>query len=125
MESGKVIMTLWVSWETLVKLVIELDPADAENAQDMGGKRIPQGMNEFEKEEVAKSSPVVKNKLNEWLDWLVDYVPEPIKNDASEGFLRAKNSIQRLYDGVKKTLKGDVEEQTQTEDNVDLKPHKK
>ena len=74
-------------------------------------------MDEFEKEEMKKSRPVVKIKLHERHDWLVDYVPEPIKNAASKVFLRAKNSILGLYDGVKKTLK------RQTEDNTDLTAH--
>ena len=38
----------------------------------------PQEMDEFEKEEMRKTQPVVKNRLNEWYDWLVDYVPKPI-----------------------------------------------
>ena len=63
-------------------------------------------MDEFEKEEVKKSRPVVKNKLNEWHDWLVDHVPKPIKNAVSKK-IRLKNSILGLYDGVKNALKGD------------------
>ena len=80
-------------------------------------------MDEFEKEEVKKSRPVVKNKLNEWHDWLVDHVPKPIKNVVSKKILRLKNSILGLYDGVKNALKGDVWNQKQTEDNTDLTPH--
>ena len=88
----------------------------------------PQEMDEFEKEEMKKSRPVVKNKLNEWYDWLVDYVPRPIKNVVSKAFLRAKNSILRLYDGAKKTLKGYVQgeaekENQEEEEDVDLTPH--
>ena len=49
-----------------------------------------QKMNEFEKEEMKKVRPVAKNKLNEWYDWLVDYVPKPIKNVVSKAFSRAK-----------------------------------
>ena len=65
---------------------------------------------------MKKSKPVVKNKLNEWHNWLDDHIPKPIKNAVDEAFLRLKNSILRLYDGVKKTLKG------KTEDNTDLTP---
>ena len=89
----------------------------------------PQEMDEFQKEEMKKSRPVVKNKLNEWYDWLVNYVPEPIKNAVSKAFLRAKNSILRLYDGAKKTLKGDVQSeaekknQEEEKEDVDLTPH--
>ena len=63
---------------------------------------------------------MVKHKLNEWHDWLVDYVPKPIKNAAGKAFLRAKSSILELYDGVKITLKGDVGKKKQTKDNTDL-----
>ena len=47
----------------------------------------PQEMDEFEKEEIRKSRPVVKNRLNEWYDWLVDYAPKPINpiQDRGEG----------------------------------------
>ena len=50
----------------------------------------PQEMDEFEKEEMKKSRAVAKNKLNEWHDWLVDYVPKPIKNGICKAFLRTK-----------------------------------
>ena len=46
----------------------------------------PQEMDEFEKEELKKSRPVAKNSLNERYDWLVDYVPNPIKNAVSKAF---------------------------------------
>ena len=52
---------------------------------------------------------MVKNKINAWYDWLIDYVPKPIKNAVSNAFPRTKNSILRLYDGAQKTLTGDVE----------------
>ena len=32
----------------------------------------PQEMDEFGKEEMKKSRPMVKNKLTEWYDWLID-----------------------------------------------------
>ena len=87
----------------------------------------PQGMDEFEKEEMKNSRLVVKNKLNEWYDWLVDYIPKPIKNGVSKAFLRWENSILWLYDGAKKTLKGDAESEARKENqkqDVDLTPHK-
>ena len=49
---------------------------------------------------------MVKNELNQWYDWLVDYVPKLIKNVVGKAFSRAKNSILRLHDGAKKTLRG-------------------
>ena len=87
----------------------------------------PQEMDEFEKEEIKKSMPVVKNRLNEWYDWLVDYVPKPIKNAVSKAFSKANNSILGLYDRAKKTLKDiaekEAQEEKQQEEDVDLTPH--
>ena len=83
-------------------------------------------MDEFEKEEMAKIRLVVKKKLKKWYDWLVNYVPKPIKNVVSKAFLKAKSSVLRLYDGAKKTLKGDVEseaEKENQEEDVNLKAH--
>ena len=56
------------------------------------GKIIPspQEMDEFEEEEMKKGRSVVKNKLNDWYDWLVDYVPKPIKNTVSKVFFKGK-----------------------------------
>ena len=39
-------------------------------------------------------------------------------------FLKAENSVVGLNDGIKKTLKGDVENHKQTGDNTDLTPYK-
>ena len=47
-------------------------------------------MDEFEKEEMKKSRPVVKDKLNESYDWLVDHVPKPIKNAVSKKKFKVK-----------------------------------
>ena len=130
MGSAKIIMTLWVRWKKPLESLIELDPEDLEHAQDTEGNTSdkgrpalsvnpsPQEMDEFEKQEMKKGRSVVKNKLKKRYDWYVDYVPKPIKTAASKAFLRAKNSILGLYDGVKKTLKG------QAEDNTDLTAHK-
>ena len=48
----------------------------------------PQEMDEFEKEDITKGWPVVKNRLNKWHDWLVDHVPKSIKNTVGKAFLR-------------------------------------
>ena len=77
-------------------------------------------MDEFEKEEMKKGRSLVKNKLNEWYDWLVDHVPKPIKNAADKIFLELKKSIIRLYDGVKKTLNGQTEYNTAYENEGDI-----
>ena len=83
----------------------------------------PRGIDEFEKEEIKKSMSVVKNKLNKWHDWLVDYVPKPFKNAVGKTFSRVKSSILGLYDGAKNALKGGVGNQKQAEDNTDLTTH--
>ena len=87
----------------------------------------PQEMDEFEREEMKKGRPVVIYRLNKWYDWLVDYVQKSIKNSISKTFTKAKNSILRLYDGAKKTLKDivekEAEEEQQQEEDVDLTPH--
>ena len=112
MGSAKKIMTLWVIWKKPIVLLIDLDPEEGYigvNTGDKGKPAPPVGTSPQEiDEEMKKSRPLVKNKLNEWHDWLVDYIPKSIKNAEGKAFLRAKNSIQGLYDGVKKTLKGDV-----------------
>ena len=66
--SAKIIMTLWVRWKKPIKLLVDLDPEDLEDAQgtgvNSGDKRGPDphlSTNPQEKEEV-------KNKLNEWHD---------------------------------------------------------
>ena len=65
----------------------------------------PQEMNEFETEVIKKSRRVVKSRLSKLHKWLYDHTPKPIKNAVDKAFLRLKNSILRLYDGAKKTLK--------------------
>ena len=117
MGSPKIMMTLWVRWEKCIMQLIDLDPEDLEDAGDKGRSvppvnPSPEKMDEFEKEEMKKSRPLVKNKLNDWYGWLVDRVPKPIKNAASKNFLELKNSILRLYDTLKKTLNGQTEDNT-------------
>ena len=52
------------------------------------GKPSPQVMDIFEKQEMSKSRPQVKGKLNKWkwYDWLINHVPKPIKDGASKAF---------------------------------------
>ena len=64
--------------------------------------RSPQEMDELGKEEMKKTRPVVKSRLSELYDWLLDYVPRPFKKAVKKSFLRMKNSIMSLYDGAKK-----------------------
>ena len=48
-------------------------------------KPSPQKMDIFEQQEISKSRPQVKTKLNKWYDWLINHVPKAIKNGASKG----------------------------------------
>ena len=79
---------------------------------------------------MKKSRLVVKNKLSELYDQLMDYTPKPIKKTVDKVFLGMKNSIMSLYDGARKTLKNIVEkeaeeeqQQEEEEGDVNLTPH--
>ena len=86
----------------------------------------PESMDIFEQQEMMKNRSVVKNKLNEWYDWLVGYVPKPIKEPVGNAFSKVKNSVMKLYEKGKKTLLREVEEEAEKEhenENVeDLTP---
>lgn len=58
---------------------------------------------------MARRRRVVKSKLSEWYNWLVDFVPEPIKSAINKGFSTVKNIILNLYNDSKKTLKYTME----------------
>ena len=49
---------------------------------------------------MSKSRPQVKSKLNKWYDWLINRVPKPIKDGASEAFKTFKDKVMRLYNRV-------------------------
>ena len=49
-------------------------------------KPTQQEMDIFEQQEMSKSRPQVKSKLNKWYDWLINHVPKPIKDGASKAF---------------------------------------
>ena len=63
-------------------------------------KPSPQEMNIFEQQEMSKSRPQVKTKLNKWYDWLINHVPKPIKDGASRAFETFKDKVMGLYDRV-------------------------
>ena len=81
-------MTLWVIWKKPIVLLIDLDPEEGYigvNTGDKGRPAPPVGTSPQEiDEEMKKSRPLVKNKLNEWHDWLVDLYQNQLK------MLRAK-----------------------------------
>ena len=63
-------------------------------------KPSPQEMDIFEQQEMSKSRPQVKGKLNEWYDWLINHVPKPIKDGASKAFKTFKDKVMGLYNRV-------------------------
>ena len=63
-------------------------------------KPSPQEMDIFEQQEMSKSRPQVKGKLNKWYDWLINHVRKPIKDGASKAFKTFKDKVMRLYNRV-------------------------
>ena len=59
-----------------------------------------QEMDIFERQEMNKSRPQVKNKLNKWYDWLINHVPKPIRDGASIAFKTFKDKVMGLYNRV-------------------------
>ena len=60
----------------------------------------PQEMDIFKQQEMSKSRPQLKSKLNKWYDWLINHVPKPIKDGASRAFKTFKDKIMGLYNRV-------------------------
>ena len=63
-------------------------------------KPSPQEMDIFEQQEMNKSRPQVKTKLNKWYNWLINYVPKPIKDGASKAFKTFEDKVMGLYNMV-------------------------
>ena len=63
-------------------------------------KPSPQEMDIFEQQEMSKSQPQVKGKLNKWYNWLINHVPKPIKDGASKAFKTFKDKVIGLYNRV-------------------------
>ena len=63
-------------------------------------KPSPQEMDIFKQQEISKSRPQVKTKLNKWYDWLINHVPKPIKDGASKAFKTFKDKVMGLYNRV-------------------------
>ena len=57
-------------------------------------------MDIFEQQEMSKSRPQVKRKLNDCYDWLVNHVPKTVKDKASRAFKTFKDKIMGLYNRV-------------------------
>ena len=59
-------------------------------------KPTQQEMDIFEQQEMSKSRPQVKSKLNKWYKWLINHVPKLIKDGASRAFKTFKDKIMGL-----------------------------
>ena len=59
-----------------------------------------QEMDIFEQQEMSKSCPQVKNKLDSWYGWLVNHFPKTVKDKASRAFKTFKDKIMGLYNRV-------------------------
>ena len=57
-------------------------------------------MDIFKQQEISKSRPQVKTKLNKWYDWLINHVPKPIKDGTSKAFKTFKDKVMGLCNGV-------------------------
>ena len=60
----------------------------------------PLEMDIIEEQEMSKSRPQVKSKLNDWYDWLINHVPKAIKDKGSRAFKTFKDKIMGLYNMV-------------------------
>ena len=63
-------------------------------------KHSPQEMDIFEQQEMSKSRPQVKGKLNKWYDLLINHVPKPVKDGACKAFKTFKDKVMGLYNRV-------------------------
>ena len=63
-------------------------------------KPSPQEMDIFEQQEMSKSRPEVKGKLNKWYDLLINHVPKPVKDGACKAFKTFKDKVMGLYNRV-------------------------
>ena len=63
-------------------------------------KPTQQEMDIFEQQEMSKSRPQVKSKLNKWYDWLKNHIPKTNKDGASKAFKTFKDKIMELYSRV-------------------------
>ena len=81
-------------------------------------KPSPQEMDIFEQQEMSKSRPQVKTKLNRWYDWLINHVPKPIKDGASKAFKTFKDKVMGLYNRVT----GSIGNETRIKEPKPFKP---
>ena len=76
-------------------------------------------MDIFKQQEISKSRPQVKTKLNKWYDWLINHVPKPIKDGASKAFKTFKDKVMGLYNRVT----GSTGNETRIKESKPAGPH--
>ena len=86
----------WMSSSEALPEVATWEPIDDRRPK----KPSPQEIDIFEQQELSKSRPQVKSKLNKWYDWLIKHVPKPIKGGASKVFKTFKDKVMGLYNRV-------------------------
>ena len=79
-----------------------------------------QEMDVFERQEMAKNRKVVTSKINKFYNWLINFVPEPIKDKASKTYKLMKSKILGLYKSVGHTDQTVKEETRQEIEEGDL-----
>ena len=57
-------------------------------------------MDIFEQQEMSKSRPQAKTKLNKWYNWLINHVLKPVKDGASKAFKTFKDKVMGLYNRI-------------------------
>ena len=135
--SVKVQLHMWIKWFKREKIAFHLDEEDMgedmeediKNDQPRKKRKKrkkrkniphPEDMDIFEKQEMQKTRPQVKSKINEWYDWLVNHVPQKIKGKINDAFEAFKIKISGLY-SVKDSLKDSIENEARKE-HEDLTP---
>ena len=81
-------------------------------------KPSSQEMDIFKQQEMSKSRPQVKGKLNNWYNWLISHVPKPIKDGASKAFKTFKDKVMGLYNRVT----GSIGNETRIKEPKPFKP---
>ena len=80
-------------------------------------KPSPQEMDIFKQQEMSKSGPQAKTKLNKWYDWLINHVPKPIKDGASKAFKTFKDKV-----GLYTRITGSTGNETRIKEPKPFKP---
>ena len=54
------------------------------------------------KKQASKATTSVKKEINEFADWILSYVPEPIKNTVNERVDSLKKKVNRIFERVER-----------------------